>query len=92
MTGSEMSPIATTEAPTTPVAAAKRVPTKTTASATPPRSGPHNLPMVVSRSSASLPFSSRVPIKMKKGMARSTLFDITPKIRSGMAKSRPQSK
>ena len=46
MTGSEIMPIATTDAPTTPVAAARSVPTNTTASARPPRSGPNRSPIV----------------------------------------------
>ena len=64
--------MATTLAPTTPVAAASSAPTNTTASASPPRIPPKSAPMVVSRSSASLDFSSMVPMKMKKGTASST--------------------
>ena len=67
-----ISPIATTLAPTTPVAAASSAPTNTTASARPPRIRPNSRPMVVSRSSASRDFSSIVPMKMKKGTASST--------------------
>jgi hypothetical protein len=57
MTGSEITPMATTDAPTTPVAAASKAPTKT---------------MVVSRSSASRARSSTIPIKMKNGTASRT--------------------
>jgi hypothetical protein len=67
-----MLPMATTDAPTTPVAAASSVPTKTTPSASPPRSGPNSLPIVVSRSSASFDFSRTMPMKMKNGTASST--------------------
>ena len=72
MTGSEMLPIATTEAPTTPVAAASIAPTTTTPSASPPRSRPKRVPIAVRRSSASLAFSRTSPMKMKKGTASST--------------------
>ena len=85
MTGSEIRPIATTEAPTTPVAAASMAPTTTTASARPPRRRPNSMPIVRSRSSASCDFSSIVPMKMKNGTASRTPFDITPKTRSGNA-------
>jgi len=40
ITGIEMRPIATTDAPTTPVAAANSAPTNTTAIASPPRTAP----------------------------------------------------
>ena len=72
MTGSEMLPMATTEAPTTPVAAASIAPTTTTPSASPPRSLPKSVPIVVRRSSASFAFSNTSPMKMKNGTARST--------------------
>ena len=87
-----MSPIATTDAPTTPVAAASIAPTKTTASANPPRNVPKSLPMVVRRSSARRDFSSTTPMKMKKGIATRTRLDITPKMRWGRAYISPQSK
>ena len=64
--------MATTEAPMTPVAAASSAPTKTTARASPPRTGPNNMPMVCRRSSASFDFSSMVPMKMKNGTASRT--------------------
>ena len=69
MTGSEISPIATTVAPTIPVVAASRAPTKTTAMPSPPGIGPNNWAMVTSRSSATLDRSSMIPMKMKRGMA-----------------------
>ncbi len=53
MTGSEMTPIATTEAPTTPVEAASRVPTRTVLTAMPPRTRPNRVPMDSSSFSAS---------------------------------------
>ena len=48
--------------------------------------------MVLSRSSASLDFSSMVPMKMKKGTASRTWLLITPKMRSGSASISVQSK
>ena len=92
MTGSEMSPMAVTLAPTTPVAAASNAPTKTTPTASPPLNRPNRSPMVSSSCSASFDFSSTVPIKMKNGTARSVKFDIVPKVRSGSAKSSGMSK
>ena len=64
--------MATTEAPTTPVAAASNAPTNTTARARPPRRPPNSFPMVVNRSSARRVRSSTVPMKTKKGTASST--------------------
>ena len=71
MTGIEMSPIAVTDAPTTPVAAASRAPTPITPNASPPLKRPNKMPMVSNRSSANLDFSNTVPMKMKNGIARS---------------------
>ena len=50
--GSEISPIATTVAPTIPVVAANKAPTKTTEMPNPPRTGPNNRAIVTKRSSA----------------------------------------
>src|SRR6478735_6226147 len=85
MTGSEISPIASTEAATTPVVAASSAPTKMTAYATPPRIEPNNCPTVSSRSSA-IPLRSRIsPMNVKKGMASSVEFAMMPSTRSGNA-------
>ena len=92
ITGMLIMPMATTLAPTTPVAAASNAPTNTTAKASPPRSRPNIIPMVVSRSSASFDFSSIVPMKMKNGTASSTALLMTPKTRWGKALSKPTSK
>ncbi len=85
MIGSEMSPIEITDAATTPVVAASSAPTKITAYARPPRTGPNSCPTVSSRSSA-MPLRSRIsPMKVKKGIASSVSLDITPHSRSGSA-------
>src|SRR6478672_1903277 len=85
MMGSEMRPIEITLAATTPVVAASSAPTKTTAYASPPRSGPNSWPIVSSRSSA-MPERSRIsPMNVKNGTASSVSFDITPHTRSGSA-------
>ncbi len=75
ITGSDSRPITITVAATTPVAAASNVPTNTTATATPPRSGPISMPMVVSRRSASPDFSNTAPMNTKNGMAKNVRFD-----------------
>ncbi|EKD38606.1 MAG: hypothetical protein ACD_75C00677G0002 [uncultured bacterium] len=75
MTGREITPMATTEAPTTPVEAASMVPTKTVLTAIPPRTLPNRVPMDSSSFSASCDFCRIMPIKMKRGMAiRMVLF------------------
>jgi hypothetical protein len=85
MIGSEIRPIEITEAATTPVVAASSAPTKITAKARPPRSGPKSCPMVSSRSSA-MPERSRIsPMKVKKGMASKVSLLMMPKMRSGSA-------
>jgi len=67
-----------TDAATTPVVAASSAPTKITANARPPRTGPNNWPMVSSKSSA-MPLRSRMsPISVKKGMASSVSFCMMP--------------
>ena len=59
--GSEMSPIAMTVAPTMPVVAASRAPTKTTEMPSPPGTGPKSWAIVTSRSSAILERWSMMP-------------------------------
>ena len=85
ITGSDMRPIAVTLAPTTPVAAASSAPTKITPTARPPRNRPNRTPIVSRSCSASLLFSSTVPMKIKNGTASRTWFDIVPNVRSGRA-------
>jgi hypothetical protein len=85
MIGSEIRPIEMTDAATTPVVAASSAPTKITAKASPPRSGPNNWPMVSSRSSA-MPDLSRIrPMKVKNGIASRVSLLMMPKMRSGSA-------
>ena len=85
MIGSEIRPMAMTEAATTPVVAARSAPTKMTAKARPPRTGPKSWP-IVSRRSSAMPDRSRIrPMKVKNGMARSVSLLSTPKKRSGRA-------
>ena len=69
MAGKEMRPIATTVAPTIPVVAASRAPTKTTEIPRPPGTGPNKFAIVTRRSSAILDFCSIIPIKMNNGIA-----------------------
>ena len=78
MAGSEMSPMVTTVAPTTPVEAASRAPTSTTEIPSPPRRLPKSLPMVVSNASAMPVRSSITPMKMKSGTATSTSLVMVP--------------
>ena len=85
MIGSEIRPIEITAAATTPVVAASRAPTKITASARPPRSGPKTWPTVSSRSSAMPLFSRMMPISVKNGTASSVSFCMIPCTRSGRA-------
>ena len=90
MMGSEISPMAMTEAATTPVVAASSAPTRMTAKARPPRTGPKSWPTVSSRSSANPDFSSTMPMKVKKGMASSVSLRITSRTRPGSVCSRGQ--
>jgi len=71
MIGSEISPIAMTDAATTPVVAASSAPTSTAAKAKPPRTGPKSWPIVSSRSSAMRDRSRIRPMKVKNGIASS---------------------
>ena len=74
-----------TAAATTPVVAASRAPTRITAMATPPRTGPKTWPTVSSRSSAMPDRSRMMPMKVKKGMASKVSFCMMPKMRKGSA-------
>ena len=56
ITGKDISPIATTVAPTIPVVAARRAPTNTTEIPSPPGTGPNKLAIVTNKSSAILDF------------------------------------
>ena len=77
ITGSEMTPMATTEAPTTPVEAASKAPTRTVLTAIPPRTRPNRVPMASSSRSASCERWRTMPMKMNRGMAmRMVLFMI----------------
>ena len=83
MTGRAITAIVTTEAPTTPVVAAKRAPTNTTEMARPPRTRPNKRPIVSSSSSARPDFSRITPIKINKGTANSVKLVIMPQILRG---------
>ena len=67
-----------TVAATTPVVAAKTVPTKITAKAKPPRRRLKRMPIVSNNSSASPDFSKTEPKKTKKGIASRVKLDIVP--------------
>ena len=64
-----MSPIAITVAPTMPVVAARRAPTKTTEMPSPPGIGPKSWAIATSRSSAIRDRCSMIPMNMKRGIA-----------------------
>ena len=85
MIGSEISPMAMTEAATVPVMAPSTAPTRITAYARPPRAGPNNCPNPSSKSSARPQRSKIAPMKVKNGIASSSSFDMMPKTRSGIA-------
>ena len=78
MAGSEIRPMVTTVAPTTPVEAASKAPTMITEKPSPPRTLPNSLPMVTSRRSAMPERSSTTPMKMKSGTATRTSLVISP--------------
>ena len=82
MTGKEIRPMAMTVAPTIPVVAAKRAPTKTTAIPSPPGTGPNNCAIVIKRSSATFERWSISPMKINMGNATSTQLFITSQILS----------
>ena len=83
-------PIVTVVAPTTPLAAASSVPTMTAEMPNPPRSVPNRRPIVSSKSSAMRERSSITPMKMNSGIASSTSFVMTPKMRCGSAPRMPK--
>jgi len=85
MMGSEIKPIEITAAATTPVVAASNAPTRITAIAKPPRTGPNTWPTVSSRSSAILERSRMMPMNVKNGMASSVSFCMMPSTRRGRA-------
>jgi TRAP-type mannitol/chloroaromatic compound transport system permease large subunit len=72
-------------AATTRVVAASSAPTRITAMARPPRSGPKTWPTVSSKSSAMPERSRMMPMKVKNGIASSVSFCMMPKMRSGKA-------
>ena len=73
MTGSEIKPMATTLAPTTPVDAASNEPTNTVDTAKPPRIEP-NSPPIASRSCSANPVRWSIsPMNINNGMAMSTV-------------------
>ena len=74
-----------TVAATTPVVAASRDPTSTTARANPPRKRPSSRPMVSSRRSAIPELSSMEPMNTKAGMASRVKLAMIPRIRWGKA-------
>ena len=76
--GKEIRPMVTTVAPTTPVEAARRAPTKITEIPKPPRTFPKSLPIVSSNSSAILERSSMTPMKTKSGTETNTSLVIKP--------------
>ncbi len=78
MAGSEISPMVTTVAPTTPVEAASSAPTITTEMPSPPRMLPKSRPIVMRSFSAIPDRSSITPMKMNKGTATSTSFVMKP--------------
>ncbi len=61
--------MATTVAPTMPVVAASRAPTKTTEMPRPPGTGPNSCAIVTSRSSAMRDFCSMMPMNTNSGIA-----------------------
>ncbi len=74
ITGNEITPIATTEAPTTPVEAASKAPTNTVEIATPPRISPNKNPIDSKSFSAKPVFCRTIPIKINIGIAIKIVF------------------
>ena len=74
-----------TVAATTPVVAAIKLPTSTTARARPPRRRPSNCPMACSSRSAMPDVSSIAPMNTKAGIASNVKLLMIPKIRGGRA-------
>ena len=85
MIGNEIKPIEITAAATTPVVAASKAPTKITAIARPPRTGPNTCPTVSSKSSAMRERSRMIPMKVKNGIANRVSLDMMPITLSGRA-------
>ena len=75
-TGSEITPIATTDAPTTPVDAANKVPTKTVEIATPPLTSPKRKAIDSKSFSASPVFCKIIPMKINIGTDINIVFCI----------------
>ena len=74
-----------TVAATTPVVAASRVPTSTTARARPPRTRASIWPIASSSRSAMPDFSSMAPMNTKAGIASNVKLLMIPKMRCGKA-------
>ena len=85
MTGSEMTPMATTLAPTTPVDAASRAPTRIVEMAIPPLTSPNRKPIDSSRRSARLDFCSTMPMKMNSGIAIRIVLFMIDQMRCGIS-------
>ena len=85
MMGKEIKPMEITAAATTPVVAANKAPTSTTATAKPPRTGPNTCATVSSSSSAIRLRSRIIPMRVKNGMANKVSLDMMPNTRSGKA-------
>ena len=78
MVGRDNSPIVTTVAPTMPVEAANKAPTRITEMPSPPRILPNNSPIFSNKSSAMRERSNIVPMKINNGTAISTSLRIVP--------------
>ena len=76
MIGREITPIATTLAPTTPVDAASKAPIKTVLTANPPLTFPKRTPIDSSNLVARSDFCKTIPIYIKSGTAIRILFVI----------------
>ena len=81
-----------TAAAITPVVAASSAPTRITAMARPPRTGPNTWATVDNRSSAMRLRSRMMPMSVKKGIASRVSFCMIPTTRSGTAWKRPEGK
>ena len=90
--GKEIKPIAITVAPTMPVLAASKAPTKITERPSPPLKPEKKSDILSRSSSATFDFSNNTPIKINKGTAIKVEFVITPKIRFGRVSKRYKSK
>ena len=90
--GKEIKPIAITVAPTMPVLAASKAPTKITERPSPPLKPEKKSDILSRSSSATFDFSNNTPIKINKGTAIKVEFVITPKILFGRVSKRNKSK